>query len=309
MKVSIRHGIWPTMITPYTADQKVDFRAVELLVDWYIQKGCTGVFAVCQSSEMFYLTEEEKVDIARCVVQRAAGRLQVVASGHTADDLPEQIEQLERMSKTGVDVVVLVSNRLAKQNESDAVFTQNAQKIFDALPDVAFGMYECPYPYHRLVSLPFLDYCMKKDKLYFLKDTSCSEEILSQRIRLAESRGLSIFNANTATMLEALRMGAAGFNGVMLNFHPDIYRWLFDHHTHDNETIQQVYDFLVVAGVIEAHAYPSNAKYHMQLEGIPIETISRSVEPERFNENARREVEHLFQMEKSIRRMIHLEGG
>lgn len=49
------------------------------------------------------------MDIVRCVVQRAAGRLQVVASGHTADELPEQIEQLERMSETGVDVVVLVA--------------------------------------------------------------------------------------------------------------------------------------------------------------------------------------------------------
>lgn len=83
----------------------------------------------------------------------------------------------------------------------------------------------------------------------------------------------------------------------MLNFHPDIYRWLFDHYTQDNETVRQVYGFLIVAGVIEAHTYPSNAKYHMNLEGISMEILARSVTPERFNENARREVEHLFKME------------
>ena len=49
---SIPNGVYPTMITPYTDDNKLDFGAVEALLQWYDHNGIQGVFAVCQSSEM-----------------------------------------------------------------------------------------------------------------------------------------------------------------------------------------------------------------------------------------------------------------
>ena len=61
------------MITPYNADGSVDYGAVDAIVDWYIQNGVDGIFAVCQSSEMFYLDEQERANIARRVVDRAHG--------------------------------------------------------------------------------------------------------------------------------------------------------------------------------------------------------------------------------------------
>ena len=62
MAFSIQPGVWPVMITPFTEDNKPDFKAIEGLCNWYIKKGCTGIFAVCQSSEMAFLTEQEKLD-------------------------------------------------------------------------------------------------------------------------------------------------------------------------------------------------------------------------------------------------------
>ena len=84
MAFSIHPGVWPTMITPFTEDNKPDFKAIEKLTDWYIEKGCAGIFAVCQSSEMAYLSEQEKLDIAKCVAETVDGRIQVVASGHSS---------------------------------------------------------------------------------------------------------------------------------------------------------------------------------------------------------------------------------
>ena len=49
MAFSIQPGVWPVMITPFTEDNKPDFKAIEGLCNWYIKKGCTGIFAVCQS--------------------------------------------------------------------------------------------------------------------------------------------------------------------------------------------------------------------------------------------------------------------
>ena len=123
MAFSIHPGVWPVMITPFTEDNKPDFKAIEALCNWYIEKGCTGIFAVCQSSEMAFLTEQEKLDIAKAVAEAVDGRIQVVASGHTADSKADQYKQIEDMMKIpGIGAYVLVSNRLDQKNEGEEVF-------------------------------------------------------------------------------------------------------------------------------------------------------------------------------------------
>jgi len=42
---------------------------VDEIVDWFINKGCAGIFAVSPTSEMSYLTEEERLQLATAVVK------------------------------------------------------------------------------------------------------------------------------------------------------------------------------------------------------------------------------------------------
>src|SRR5690606_27269219 len=149
--------------------------------------GCDGLFAVCQSSEMFYLTLEEKVELAECVVKAAKGRVPVIASGHTSDSIEDQIRELTAISKTGVDAVILVSNRLAKIDEGSDVLIRNLQTIIDALPeDTMFGVYECPYPYRRLLTNEELKYCIDTKRFIFLKDVSCDIDIERERVKVVK---------------------------------------------------------------------------------------------------------------------------
>ena len=69
------------MLTPFTDNNEVDYHALEQLINWYIENGVDGLFAVCQSSEMVYLSLEERIEIASFVKQKAKGRVPVIASG------------------------------------------------------------------------------------------------------------------------------------------------------------------------------------------------------------------------------------
>ena len=306
MKDTRYHGCWPTMITPFTEENTVDYRAVEQLTNWYIDRGADGIFAVCQSSEMFFLTETEKLDIARAVVDAAAGRIKVIASGHTADDHSQQIDELGAMAQTGVDAVVLVANRLAREDEGATVFNKNAQDIFDQLDDVTFGLYECPYPYLRLLDDEFLGWAAREGKLVFLKDVSCSLEIEKRRVEVVKGTKLALFNANTATLLDSWMAGYHGYNGVMANFHIDIYKWLYEHWREDEALARRVSDFLTVAAVAEARAYPVNAKYHLDQSEIPMSLVTRSKPVSLLNENARHEIHSLIRMEQAMRAELGL---
>lgn len=141
-------GSWPVMLTPFTENNEVDYEGLKELVDWYIKNGVSGMFAVCQSSEMFYLSLEERIKYAAKTVEFAAGRVPVIASGHVSDKIEDQITELNEIAKTGVDAVILITNRLAKEDEDDSVWIENCKKILDNIdPNVPLGFYECPYPY------------------------------------------------------------------------------------------------------------------------------------------------------------------
>jgi 4-hydroxy-tetrahydrodipicolinate synthase len=294
------------MITPFTDDNRLDFTAIKKLTEWYIVSGCGGIFAVCQSSEMFFLSRQEKLDLAKAVVEAAAGKVPVFVSGHTSDNKSEQIEELGRMAETGADAVVLVSNRLAAQNEGEDVLRRNFEDIRRQLPGIKLGIYECPYPYIRLLSTGFIRDCASNGTLVSLKDVSCGNTILRERIAAVRDTGLSLMNANTATLLQFFIDGGDGYNGVMGNFHIDLYRWLFDHFKTEPERSRELADFLTLAGVMEARAYPVSAKYHCGLSGIPLSLHTRVKDKSVLNENARLETESLLRMEEMWRRRLGL---
>ncbi|MDG0810598.1 hypothetical protein [Cohnella rhizosphaerae] len=56
------------------------------------------------------------------------------------------------MMETGIRSFVMLTNRLATPGESDDVWKRAAERILSALPDVDFGLYECPYPCKRLMN-------------------------------------------------------------------------------------------------------------------------------------------------------------
>ena len=106
---------------------------------------------------------------------------------------------------------------------------------------------------------------------------------------------LKIFNANSATLLESLKLGAAGFCGVMLNFHPELYGWLCRNWRKNMQKAQKLQDFATVASLIELQNYPTNAKYHMSLSGVPIGLVTRSKDYAGFQELQKSEVQALYQ--------------
>lgn len=305
MPFSIAPGVWPVMITPYTDDQKINYKAIEGLCNWYIERGCAGIFAVCQSSEMLYLTPQEKLDIAKAVSDAVGGRIQIVASGHTADDKPTQFREMEDMMKIpGIGAYVLISNRLDQKNEGEEVFAANAEEFFTRYPEIDFGIYECPQPWKRLVSTEFLAKAGKEGRMVFLKDTCCDYELIRERLKAVDGTPLKIFNANAQSWYDSVLHGAAGYCGIMANFHPEIYKWVYDHKDSDPERAQLAAHFLTMAGMIEMRIYPCNCKFHQQLVDVPMSVFSRSADCAKLDKNARGEVEALIAMENYVRKQL-----
>lgn len=254
-------GVWPVMLTPFDDKREIDWESLARLIEWYIQAGVHGLFAACQSSEMFFLSDAETRRLVRFVVEKAAGRVPVVASGHTAQGLSQQVDQVKAIADLGVDSVILISNRLAMAGEGDEVAIRSLARLTDAVPrGVGLGVYECPHPYKRLLGDDVVRWCAASGRFTFIKDTCCSIETIKRRLSLVAGSDLHIANANSQTLLASLRIGAHGFSGVMANIHPELYVWLYENWKSQPEKALRLSNYLSLAAMAEFLTYPVCAK-------------------------------------------------
>jgi len=289
----ITPGTWPTMVTPFKSTEsgrtEVDWDGVTALVEWYIQQRVAGIFTVCLSSEMYNLSPEERLCLAKHVVDQANGRVPVVASGTFADD--DTIEKkgtfVKRMYReSGVDAVVVIASQMCGEDGDGKAWQQATQRLLDATifedgTSVPLGLYECPVPYHRLLSLEDMKWVFASGRFSFLKDTCCRLGQIEERLALrpAEQRdSFMYFNANAATLFGSLKAGADGFSGIAGNVYPLV-------HTLLREAVQQrreedcgkLQRFLTVCERLVCHKYPASAKRFLQLNyGIPIDYVCRT---------------------------------
>ncbi len=300
----IQNGIYPTMITPYR-NGKIDYANVEKLVSFYKESGCNGIFAVCQSSEMNFLSLKERVELAKRVVEFADGKMDVVASGHCAFSMDAQAEEINAISETGISAFVMVSNKLDIHHQGDEVFLKNMEGLLAQLnPNMPLGIYECPMPYKRLLTEKILDWCKQTKRFAFIKDTCCDPDLLVSRLGQLEGSGIKLYNANGQTLLHSLKHGAAGYSGIMANFYPALLVWLTEHFETEPEKAEILSDFLSMAAFTESPAYPCTAKYYLGLKGFDMEVYSRSSAESNLTSYQKLVMEQLYRVEKQLEEML-----
>ena len=297
-------GSWPVMLTPFTADNKVDYEGLKALTKWYIDNGCSGLFSDCQSSEMFFLTKEERINIAKTVIDVAAGKVPVIVSGHISDSIEDQIDELKAIADLRPAALIFITNRFAKENESNEIWRKNCETVVAALPhDLPLGLYECPYPYKRLIDEDNLKWIAQSGRFYFLKDTCCDLNLLKKRAQIVKGSNLKIYNANTTTLLDSLKSGCHGFCGVMASFQMKIYAYLCDHV--NDEKSKKLQDLLTITSLIERQYYPVNAKYYLKtFENLPITTVTRTKDDSGLTETFKTEVKALKDLTDDYARVL-----
>lgn len=293
---SIPNGVYPTMITPYTSDNKIDYNGVEQLMYWYKERGVDGIFAICQSSEIFFLSFEERLELLQFIMSHKPDDLTIVASGHTADDLDRQIYEANHFINCGIDAYVFIANRFAKADESDDLLLKNMEYVASGLPEIGLGVYECPFPYKRVLTPYLLGKMAETGKYQFLKDTCCDINLIQKKLKAVEGSELKIYNANSATLLDSLRLGCAGFSGVMANFHPELYAELCKIYNSDSAKAEKLQNFVGFFSVAECQCYPVNAKYYLTLEGLDINIDSRARNKDEFTPNRMAEIRQMREL-------------
>ena len=273
--MEIKNGIYPTMIVAYKESGEIDYEAMGELIEWYIKEGVHGIFALCQSTEIVYLSIEERLKLGKFVMEKVDGRVPVVMSGMTADTLEGQIEEAKLIAALKPDALVLLSNRI--DDDERYTLTEKVDILMKVLPqDMPLGIYEIPVPYKRLITDEELKFMAKSGRFAFIKDTCCDMDLMRRRAEIVKGYDFGLFNANAATVLDSFRAGYAGFSGIMANIHPALYVWLFENQ--NDPKADRILHYIAMTSVIEARCYPVIAKrYLREYVGLPITDVCRSM--------------------------------
>ncbi|MHB1456288.1 MAG: dihydrodipicolinate synthase family protein [Armatimonadota bacterium] len=268
--------MWPVMLTPFTQSLEIDWNGVDALVDWYINNGADGLFAVCLSSEMYDLSQDERLELAARVVKHTAGRVPLIASGTFGGSMQSQADDVKRMYDAGVNSVVVIASQVVESEADDAEWLANLHQLMALTGDIPLGLYECPSPYHRLLTPELVGEISMTGRFHYYKDTSCDREVIRQKVAAVDCSSMKWMNANAPTLLYSLELGGCGFMGIGANFLPAHFAWLCRHFLNEPEEAERMQRFLSVADMVVRNKYPTSAKLFMASLGLPIEPVCRN---------------------------------
>jgi len=292
-------GVWPVMLTPFTKDNSIDWSGLDQLIDWYLAADITGLFAVCGSSEMFDLNVDERISLADYTLQSVSNKVPVIISGVFGDSLDEQIELIKIMDGLGAEAVICLVNQFAKENDPSNSWKMNVEYVLKQTANIKLGLYECPLPYHRLLSIEETKWAAETGRFVWMKETSENPKIFSQKVHASQNSLLKILNADARFLLESLNDGGAGYSGIATNFYPNLLSWMCLHYNDQNNYVSVLQKFFHKNQSIIDHKYLQNGKVFLQISGLDILTDCR-VNPFDFSELEYNDLKHLWENIKQM---------
>jgi 4-hydroxy-tetrahydrodipicolinate synthase len=218
------HGIFPALVTPFTADGHVDHGTLARLIDYLIGDcGVHGVIPLGSTGEFYALSRVEREAVLRTTLDAAGGRVPVVAganAGSTAD-VVRHAGQAEQMGAAGILLAAPYYSLPTREELYEHV------RAVDAAVSIPIMLYNYPgrtgvdmVPdlVERLAELPTVQY---------IKESTGDVTRVSEIIRRCGDK-LAVFCGCDTLALESFLLGAVGWVGGVANVlpreHVELYR-------------------------------------------------------------------------------------
>ncbi|WP_231490935.1 dihydrodipicolinate synthase family protein [Pedobacter sp. Leaf170] len=301
-------GFIPVMLTPFLSNGNIDYPALTQLTEIYLQAGSSGLFANCLSSEMFELTDVERIDAIKHVIKVVGGAVPVVATGTFGGEISKQADFVKHVNDTGVEAVIAITGLLADENAEDNVFDDNVHQLLKQTDNIPIGFYECPVPYKRIIKPQQLADFVSTGRVIYHKDTCLDLAQIKEKIKLTKVHNFGLYDAYIVHALDSLKAGSAGLSCIQGNYFPELIVWLCDHYNDESlkEELEVVQQFLIDNMDVMHNVYPLVSKYFLQKRGLDISTFTRR-DVGNFTPDVRKGVEKLFDDYTALRSDLNIQ--
>ena len=216
MARNIFKGLGIALVTPFTADGEVDYKAIVRLVEYQIQNGADFLCILATTGETPCLSTEEKENIKKLVVDTNRGRLPILM-GCGGNNTRAVVEELKTADWTGIDGVLSVCPYYNKPSQEGLY--QHFKAIAEASP-LPVVLYNVPGRTGiNMKSETTVRLARDCENIVAVKEASGSLEQVDEIIKNKPER-FDVLSGDDALTFSMAASGAAGSISVIGNALP-----------------------------------------------------------------------------------------
>ena len=216
MARNIFKGLGIALVTPFTANGEVDYKAIVRLVEYQIQNGADFLCILATTGETPCLSTEEKENIKKLVVDTNRGRLPILM-GCGGNNTRAVVEELMTADWTGIDGVLSVCPYYNKPSQEGLY--QHFKAIAEASP-LPVVLYNVPGRTGiNMKSETTVRLARDCENIVAVKEASGSLEQVDEIIKNKPER-FDVISGDDALTFSMVASGAAGSISVIGNALP-----------------------------------------------------------------------------------------
>lgn len=261
--MSLFKGAGVALVTPFNEDNSVNFAKLEEILDTQIANGTDAIIICGTTGEPATMTEDEKLSVIKCTVEKVDGRIPVIA-GTGANSTQQVIDFSKKVMELGVDGLLIVTPyyNKATQNGLYAHYKAIAEAV-----DLPIIMYNVPSRTGCNI-LPETAVRLGNDfpNIVGIKEACGDISQIAKLAKLADS-ALDIYSGNDDQVIPILSLGGIGVISVLSNVAPkDTHDMVMEYLEGDTKKaleLQLKYLDLIDALFAEVNPIPVKAALNM----------------------------------------------
>jgi len=283
-------GTGVAMITPFDPSGEVDFRTLTKLTHLLIEQGINYLVVLGTTAETPALSEKEKQEVIRCVVDANGKRVPVVV-GAGGNDTRSVVERIRKQDIKGIDGLLIVSPYYNKPSQEGIYQHFAAVAAVTELPVI---LYNVP---GRTGSNVTADTVLRlasdfMDTIVAVKEASGNFDQVMEIIR-NRPEGFLVLSGDDAITLPMIGSGGDGVISVIGNAYPALFSTMVAAALEGafKKARELHYRLLPMMRAIFKEGNPTGVKAAMEIQGLISNVLRLPLVPS--TEHLHKEIERL----------------
>jgi 4-hydroxy-tetrahydrodipicolinate synthase len=213
-KKTVFRGIATALITPFK-DGRIDFNAYGRFIDWQIENGVNALVACGTTGESSTLSDKEHRAAISYAVQRAAGRVPVIA-GTGSNELDYAVDLSKYAASVGADAILVVTPYYNKATQKGLIGMYTAIADAANVPTILYNV-----PSRTGVNIEPKTYAALAEHPNIVAFKEANGNISKIVETMSYVRGkLDLYSGNDDQIVPLMAMGGIGAISVLSNVLP-----------------------------------------------------------------------------------------
>lgn len=279
------------MVTPFDQNGEVDFEAAEALVNYLIANGSDGLVVAGTTGESPTLTTDEKLELLKCVIETADGRVPIIA-GTGSNNTRASIDLSKQAEQMGADGIMLVTPYYNKPSQ-EGLF-QHFKTIADTV-SLPVMLYNVPGRSVVKMSVETIVRLSQVNNVVSIKDASGDLDSMAEIISQT-TNDFTLYSGDDGLALPVLSIGGSGVISVSSHIIGSEIQQMVQNFKNGNvQDAAAIHRTLLpVMNALFAQPSPSPVKEALNMKGISVGDVRLPMIP--LNDDEKKELQRVLQL-------------